>query len=114
MLPKVNRLAKNKDFQVAFKKGKGFNEKFVFLKIVKNNFAFSRFGFVVSNRVSKKSTTRNKIKRQLSHIIYPNLARIKSGYDVIIGVRPEIKNKKYPEIEKAIKKILLISGLTDD
>lgn len=37
MLPEVNRLKKEKDFERVFKKGRGYKEDFLYLKIVKNN-----------------------------------------------------------------------------
>jgi len=105
MLPKENRLKKRKDFDQAFKKGKSFNESFLFLKIGKNSFKKSRFGFVVSQKISKKATERNKVKRRLREIVRKKLPSIKEGMDIILIAKPEIENKEHQEIKKLIDKL---------
>ncbi|MFH1841249.1 MAG: ribonuclease P protein component [Candidatus Nealsonbacteria bacterium] len=106
MLPKENRLKKKKDFEKIFKKGKGFKESFLFLKILKNNLKISRFGFVVSGKVSKKATVRNKTKRKLRETIRINLCRIKPGFDGIFLVNKGLEVKKSPEIKEIIDNLL--------
>lgn len=50
---------------------------------VKNNIFHSRFAFVVSSRVSKKSTVRNLLKRRTSEWLRNNFRRVVAGYDVV-------------------------------
>ncbi len=75
MLGKENRLRRKKDFEEIFKKGRSFKESFLVLKILKNNLKVSRFGFVVSQKVSKKAVVRNKIKRRLREIVGLNIKK---------------------------------------
>lgn len=105
MLPEVNRLKKKKDFERVFKEGKGFKEDFLFLKIVKNNLKESRFGFVVSQKVSKKAVLRNKIKRRLREIIRLSLPKVKKGIDGVLIIKAEIKTKTFLGAEEAINKL---------
>lgn len=111
-LKKQNRLL-GKDF-LKNKKG-GFWGRGVFLniKINKNNFPESRFGFVVGLNISKKSVARNLIKRQLRAIIEKNIPVIKKGFDVIVITHPQIVEKNYQEIEKdvlgALKQLKLLN-----
>ena len=107
MLPKINRLQKNKDFDEVFKRGKGFKEDFLFLKFLENSLGISRFGFVVSNKVSNKSTVRNQIKRKLRDLIKENLPDIKKGIDAVIVASNQIKGKNFEEVKKVINKIFL-------
>ncbi len=93
MLPKKNRLKKNKDFERIFKIGKGYRENFLFLKIAENNLKTSRFGFVVSKKFSKKAFIRNKIKRRLRELVKLKLPEIRKGIDGVILVIPGLKNK---------------------
>lgn len=106
MLPQVNRLRKTKDFDNVFKKGKLIAGKLIFLKIKKNKLDISRFGFIVSLKISKKAVIRNKIKRHLREIIKENLSNIKSGLDIIITVKPEIVNKNYQDIKNDFENLL--------
>jgi len=97
---------KKADFNNLFKKSKTVSEKLVLLKFRRNNFKNSRFCFVVSLKISKKATLRNKLKRQLREIIKINSENIKPGFDVAIIARPEIIGKKYQDIEKSLEALL--------
>lgn len=106
MLPKVNRLKRKKDFEQVFKKGKGFKEDFLFLKINNNNLKNNRFGFVVSKDFSKKATLRNKIKRRLREIVRIKLKQIKKrGVDGVLVALPGLETKDFWEIEETVNKL---------
>jgi len=106
VLPRANRLTKKKDFEVIFKKGKGVKDDFLIFKILKNHLKKSRFGFIVSKKVSNKATVRNKIKRRLRDAVFKKLDEIKNNIDVIIVALPGIENKEFSEIQEAIDKFL--------
>jgi ribonuclease P protein component len=105
MLKKINRLKKKKDFEKVLKDGKGFKEDFLLFKIIKNNLKISRFGFIISQRVSKKATVRNKLKRKMSELVKIKLEKIKRGIDGTFIVFPGLENKDFWEIEGIIEKI---------
>lgn len=111
MLPRSNRLTKKSDFENAFKKGSSFDEKIFFLKLARNDLSYSRFGFVVSRKISKKAVIRNKIKRVLREIIRLELKKIKTGFDAIIIAKPDITEKTYRQIEETIERVLRKSRL---
>lgn len=105
MLAKINRLKKRKDFKLVFKKGKGFKEDFLVLKRIKNNLKRTRFGFIVGRKISKKATTRNKIKRRLRGLVRIRLGKVKTGFDVVLIAQPGLENKDFWEIEEIISKL---------
>lgn len=111
MLTKKNRLKKNKDFDNVFKKGQGFKERFLYLKIKKNNLKSSRFGFVVSKKFSQKATARNKIKRRLRELIKIKLPEIKEGIDGVIIIMPGFKINDFLELEETVNKLLKKAGI---
>ena len=111
MLPRENRLKRKKDFRWVLKKGKGFKEGFLFLKITKNGLKNSRFGFIISKKVSNKATIRNKIKRQLRGLIQLKLKTIKTGFDGALMVLPGAKKKNFQEFRNSLDKILIRSGI---
>ncbi len=94
MLKKQNRITKNKEFEVVMKQKKAVYCPVLMIKYVKNDFAFSRFGIIVSNKISKKAYQRNLIKRRIREIIRINFAKIKKGNDLVIIVSPKIINKE--------------------
>lgn len=89
-----NRLLKKKDFEKVFQKGKGFKRDFIYLKFVNNNLNYSRFGFVISKKVSKKAVFRNKIKRQLRHAVKNFISKIKKNKDIVIIILYQPKELK--------------------
>lgn len=106
MLTKKYRLTKKKDFDKVAKGGKFFKENFLVLKKIKNNLQWTRVGFVVSQKISKKAVVRNKIKRRLREIVKVNLNKIKSGYDIIFFTKKGIEKKEFLEIKKIIENLL--------
>ena len=115
MLPARNRLKKKKDFERVFKEGQGFKQGFLYLKIKKNSFRSSRFGFIVSKKFSPKATIRNKIKRRLRELVKIKLPGIRKGIDGIIIVMPGLKTTDFQQLEETIgrlfKKAKIINSL---
>ncbi|MFH0856794.1 MAG: ribonuclease P protein component [bacterium] len=111
MLPKQNRLTKNKEFENIFENGDSFFTKILGIKYVKNEINITRFGIIISNKVSKKAVVRNKIKRRLREILRLNFDQIKKGCDIAILARPGISNCEYDELEKNIEYALRKTGL---
>lgn len=102
MLKKENRLTKKNDFDNVFKEKNSFFSKSLIIRTRNNNISTTRFGIVVSAKVSKKAVERNKIKRTLREEIKNNLKNIKKGIDVVIITLPLIKTVKKGQIEKEI------------
>lgn len=90
MLAKANRITKEKEFALINKLGRSFYSPVLMVKIKPNDLNISRFATIVSNKVSKKATQRNLIRRRLSEIIRLNLNKIKSGFDILVIVSPKI------------------------
>jgi len=105
MLPKNNRLTKKKDFEYVFKKGRSFKEDFLILKIVENHLGQIRFGFVVSQKISKKASLRNKIKRRISESVRFKIGKFKKRLDGILIALPEIEKKDFWKIDETIEKL---------
>lgn len=106
MLPKKYKLKKDKDFRRIFEKGRSYYRDFLGLKRLRNDLGLSRFAFLVGLKISKKAVIRNKIRRQLEETVRLNLAQIKTGYDMIFMVKPEIIDKKYEQIKETLIKLL--------
>jgi ribonuclease P protein component len=107
MLVKVNRLVKKKDFDNVFKNGRKYSLSGakIYLKINNNNLEQSRFGFIVSKKVSKKAVVRNKTKRRLREIIRTNLAEIKKGIDVVTIVLPGFEKNDFQRTKETVNNL---------
>jgi len=102
MLAKKNRLNKKKDFGQVLKEGKSLKEKFLILKIGKNKTGQIRFGFIVSQKVSKKATIRNKVRRKISELVKLRIKKIKKGVDAILIALSGIEKKEFLEIGEMV------------
>lgn len=105
MLPQNNRLQKKKDIEAVFKKGKSFREESLVLKAAENGLNVSRFGFVVSKKISGKAVERNKIRRKLSEVIRLNSEEIKKGFDILLIAIKKVEVKKIKELESLTGKL---------
>ena len=103
MSPKINSLKKRKDIERVFEKGKRFKEDFLILKITKNALSQTRFGFIVSKKVSKKATLRNKIKRKLREIV--SQKEVKKGIDILLIAMPGLETKDFWGIDETLSKL---------
>lgn len=83
---------------------------FFLLKYARNGLAHNRYGFVVSKKVSKKATERNKAKRRLRDIVRTSPQSAIQGYDVVFVVKKGIVAARFDEIKNitrnALKKAL--------
>lgn len=59
-----------------------------------------RFGFVISNKIDKRSSRRNGMKRRIRAVVEENLAKFPEGVDVVIQVK---KAFPYPYNYEIIK-----------
>jgi len=82
-----NRLSKKRDFDTVFKEGKIIKGSFLFIKVADNGGKMSRFGFVISSKISGKAVIRNKLRRELSDFIRLNMNKIRVGYDIMVVIR---------------------------
>jgi len=111
MLPKEYKLKKDNDFKKVFKNGRYKQGDIIKIKFFKNNLTISRFAFLVGLKISKKATKRNNIRRILEESVRLKFKQIKSGFDIVVIVSPDILNKKYQEIEKDLINLFQKSNL---
>lgn len=99
MLTRANRLTGAGKFDKVKEEGSLFqNESFAIAVLSRKDKEPSRFGFVVSNKISKKANIRNKIKRILREAVKTNLPKLKSGFDVIFLVKKKALAKQTKDI----------------
>jgi ribonuclease P protein component len=102
MLPKANRLTKKKDFDVVFRGGKTVRGDFLMAKVLESQLPASRFGFVVSKKVSSKATVRNKVKRRLRDAVGDLIAG-KKPVDVVLVALTGIDKQDFAQLQNTVK-----------
>lgn len=107
MLPQENRLKQDKDFRALFSnKTKGTYGTYVGAKWKKNNLKVIRAAVVVGTKVSKKAVIRNRLRRQIREILRLNLAKLKSGHDLVLIVKKEAMAQEHKTLEKDVLLLL--------
>lgn len=100
MLKPQNRIRKDRDFKKIFRFSKPENAGNIQIRQIKNNSKETRFGFIISNKIEKRATKRNSLKRRFRAIIRELMPKMQSGFDAIIIVK---KNYDYPYNYNQIK-----------
>jgi len=114
MLPKKYRLKKSGDIKSVLKLGRIVREGFLILKARENNLSSSRFAFLISLKVSKKATVRNRLRRKLSEFIRLNLSDIErncSSFDAVLIVASDFSSKSGQETGELINKLFIRAKL---
>lgn len=111
MLDKKFRLRKQRDFDRISKEGIYFSENFLLLKAMRNDSGITRFGFIVSNKISSVAAKRNRIKRIMRETVRSFQKDLKEGYDCLFIAKKGITEKKSEEIGMVVEKLLRKSGL---
>ena len=106
MLDKINRLTQDKEFDNVFKLGRASYSQILGIKTAANKKSNSRFGVLISTKISKKAVARNKLKRQIREIIQSQITKIKPGYDIVVITFPLIIKADYKKLEKTINQNL--------
>lgn len=95
-------LKKNRDFGEVYRNGKSYGNRIFVMYVLKREPNHeSRVGVSVSKKVGN-SVVRHRIKRLVKESFRRNLKEWKDGYDYIVVVRKEAKDKDYRQIESAL------------
>jgi len=104
MLAKKFRLP----IQLFFKKaGKNFKSRYFLLKIFSSKLSFSRFGIIVSAKVNKKATERNRLKRLIFDFLRQKQKELPIREYLFI-LYPSIASARKEEIIAELEKFLSV------
>lgn len=99
MLQKQYRLSAH----IRFSSAKSFGNSFFLLKSTENSEKHNRFAFVVSKKIDKRATKRNKIKRIMRSLVE---GKKDNGHvDMLLIARPAILHAKKEDIEEKLEEI---------
>ena len=98
MLARKHRLTKESDFKKILKTGKKDKSRFFRICFLRNDLDSSRFAVVASLKISKKSTKRNYLKRQVREIVRLKKSELKDHYDVVVSILPGALREKYADL----------------
>ena len=111
MLPKKYRLPLRTELHRAQREGTTYQFPFFGLLVAKNKLSLSRFAFIVSNKIHKKATKRNRIKRLLGESVRSLLAKTNPGFEVVFLAKKKIVGQNLKTTRSAIVKSFKEIGL---
>ena len=103
-------LKKNKDFQLVYKCGKSYANKYLVMYIKENNTGKNRLGISVSKKVGN-SIVRHRLTRLIreSYRLHENI--FNSGLDIVVIARNTASNLEYNEVESALIHLSKLHGI---
>jgi ribonuclease P protein component len=111
MLHATNRLRDRRAIAVVMRKGRPVGAGPLLIKLRSNQLSGSRAVVVVSKKVSKKATVRNRIRRRLAAIVADEWATVIPGYDIVITVRDDVADLPPAELTHGVLTALQRAGI---
>lgn len=109
MLKRSFRLRARADIKHLRQQGKIAHSAFFSCKSARNSLAHTRAMVVVSTKISKKATVRNRIRRRVNGVLQAQWASLPTGVDIMIIVRVDISRSPLSEIEKQLLNCLQLN-----
>ena len=104
---------KNKDFQIIYKKGKSYANKYLIMYVLNNKKEENRLGISVSKKVGN-SVVRHRITRLVRESYRLQKDKFQTGYDIIVIARSNAKDKSYSEIESALLHLAKLHNILEE
>jgi ribonuclease P protein component len=114
MLPRSHRLPAS-DITRVMRHGKRVGNECFQLITAKNETDvsrfISRFAFIVSTKIDKRATVRNRMKRLMSESVRHLSNSMKAGFDCVVIARKEAVGANQGEVEKRVAELLKRAGV---
>ena len=106
-------LKKNKDFQVVYRKGKSYANKYLVMYILKNDMDQNRIGISVSKKVGN-SVVRHRMTRLIRESYRLQESTFQRGLDIVVVCRASAKGRSYFDLESALIHLGKLHNIIDD
>lgn len=113
MLPRQYRLHQEQAIRAVLRSRRRLASVSFVLSWRSNQLPYCRFGFLVSKKVSAKSSRRNLIKRRLRAGVAKLLPSLTAGYDCLLIARSAAVGKTYQELAGELAAQLERAGLLE-
>ena len=106
-------LKKKKDFQIVYKSGVSFANKYLVMYKKENNIEGNHLGISVSKKVGN-SVVRHIITRLIRESYRLNEEKFEKGYDLIVVARVNAKGISYADMESALLHLAKLQKIRKD
>jgi ribonuclease P protein component len=115
VLPKENRLSLKTEFARIRKNGRIFQGKLFSLLVVDQKLTTNdqrpKFAFIISKKIHRRATRRNRARRLLTEAVRVFLAKVKPGVEGVFLGKKMIIGKDFSEIKSEVEEIFKKAGL---
>ena len=108
--PNSETLKKNEDFQLVYKEGKSFANRYLVLYVRENGLTKNRLGISVSKKVGN-SVVRHHLTRLIRESYRLHEDMFNSGLDMVVIARVNAKGRNYHEIKDAFIHLGKLQGV---
>lgn len=105
-MDREHRVRRRDDVARVRREGRRVAHPLLRLQWAPNALSITRFGFIVSKRVAMRAHERNLVRRRLRELARAELARLGTGYDVIVTAQPPARGATYRELGTALRTLL--------
>ena len=106
-------LKKNKDFQVVYRKGKSYANKYLVMYVLENHLDKNRLGISVSKKVGN-SIVRHRLTRLVRESYRLQESRFQRGLDIVVVCRASANGRSYFDLEGALIHLGKLHNIIDD
>ncbi len=103
-------LKKNRDFQKVYRQGKSYANKYLVMYLIENQTDRNRLGISVSKKVGN-SVVRHRMTRLIRESYRLHEEEFHTGYDMVVVVRVNAKEKNYKDMESALLHLGHLHGI---
>lgn len=116
MLPRQHRLPLSIENRRLQQTGRRFQSSLLTLLVTNrdDNAGPTRFALVVSKKLDKRATKRNRTKRLLREALRMLLPQFQPGYDVVVYAKKILWEEKVSDIRSEVEKLLKQAGLVKE
>lgn len=82
-----------------------YRTQFFTLNVVNSNLPYNRYGFVISKKVDKRASVRNKAKRKLRWCIEKIQERVSGGHDMLFYLKKNVIQTPSPTLYSLVEQI---------
>lgn len=106
MLSAPHRLTASRAYQYVYRRGRSFSGSCLRIHVTKGGSGTTQFGIVVSNRVSKRATERNLLKRRLRAALRTHISTVAQGYLVVVVTTGRALRQPYAALRDELTTLL--------
>lgn len=114
MLPKAERLRRERDFQTVLRTGWRVRHPVLNLYFLPRPGGGRRAGFVVGRRVSNKAVRRNKVRRRLREAYRLRRHQVKTDVWLLFVAQPSASRADFHQMAAAVEQLLRQAGLWEE